>query len=150
MLNAKPILISLAFIGLTGCATPKKPEMPESHYTTFAGRWLMVNYCSWKGWMDADTAARGRTYIESDVATWTHDSVRLNQIIKSLEPETSKARQGDCNLLTASIQQRKQQIENNNATAAMQQQEAQNMINATRPTHTYCNRIGTQVLCNSF
>lgn len=145
----KLISVVLSGLILAGCAS-QRPPMPDENYVTFAGRWLMVDYCAWKGWMDVESAAKGRRYINNDIATWTYDPERLKSQVGTLQPETSKVSQGDCRRMAVSIQERSQQIANQNARADMQQREAQNMINATKPTNTYCNKIGTQVLCNSF
>lgn len=144
-------IIAGLVIGLTlvGCAT-QRPQMPDQNYVTLAGRWLMVDYCAWKGWMDVESAAKGRRYITNDITSWTYDANRFKSQVDELKPETEKVTQGDCRRMAVSIQERSQQIDNRNASNVIQQQEAQNMINATKSTKTYCNKIGTQVLCNSF
>ena len=149
MPKTKTLLISLAFLGLVGCAT-QRPQMPDDHYSGFAGRWVAVNYCAYKGWMDPSTAALGKTYVNYDVSTWTYDQSRLNTRVSFLQGEATKLSQGDCNRLAVAIQGRKQQVDRQNATTEIQHQTTQEILNTTRPTQTYCNRIGTQVLCNSF
>jgi len=145
----KIVCAVLVGLVLVGCASTR-PTMPDQNYVTLAGRWLMVDYCAWKGWMDAESAAKGRRYINSDIASWTYDSERLKREVGILHPETAKVTQGDCRRMSVSIQERSQQIADHNAQSEMQQREVQNIINATKSTHTYCNKIGTQVLCNSF
>jgi hypothetical protein len=142
------IVAGLALI-VAGCAT-HRPPMPEDHYMGFAGKWLVVDYCTWKGWMDTGIAAKGRQYINADISTWTYDLEKLKGHVISLKSEAEKLNQGDCRRMESSIQERAHQIDNQNATTAIQQQEAQNMINSTKTTQTYCNKIGTQVFCNSF
>ena len=139
------ILVSV----LAGCAT-QRPPMPEDKYAGFARGWAALHHCSMDGMIDADAAARGRTYMVSTMNTYSFDGKRLDAETYQAIQSGNKPSVQDCRSLNVSIQGRKQQIENQNAQAAMQQQEAQNMLRATKPTQTYCNKIGTQVLCNSF
>lgn len=143
------IVLSLLVIGLVaGCAT-QRPQMPDDRYQGFARTWATITHCNAKGWIDADTAARGRTYVGSAVNSYTFDEAKMRQTIASLG-ENSPPSQEVCRDLAMNIQARKQQIDVQNSTAEMQQRESQNTINAARPTQTYCNKVGTQVLCNSY
>lgn len=143
-------IIAGLVIGLTlvGCAT-QRPQMPEERYYGFARTWASIGYCANQGWIDPDTAARGRTYVGSAVDTYTFDRTRMATAIADIG-KTLPPSQENCRALAVDIQARKQQIDNQNANAAIQQKSAQDMINATRSTQSYCNKIGTQVFCNSF
>ena len=144
----KTLLISLVFLGLVGCAT-QRPQMPDGRYSGFARAWAAVGYCNNKGWIDADTAARGRTYVSSAMNTHTFDHSRMAAEIVDMG-KTPPPSQEDCRALAMGIQTRKQQIEVHNAAVAQEAKEIQNAINATRPTQTFCNKVGDQLLCNSY
>ena len=144
----KTVIAALTGLVLAGCAT-QKPQMPDEKYQAFARGWSAIGYCNNKGWIDADTAARGRTYVGSAVDTYTFDRARMGVTIAEVG-KSAPPSQESCRELAMTIQARKQQIDNQNANMAIQQQSVQNMINATKSTNTYCNKIGTQVLCNSF
>lgn len=135
-------------IGLSGCAT-QKPQMPDEKYPGFARTWAAIGYCANQGWIDADTAARGRTYVGAAVDTYLFNRDRMAAAITAVG-KTSPPSQENCRALAVDVQTRKQQIDNQNATAAIQQKTTQDMINSTKSTQTYCNKIGTQVFCNSY
>lgn len=145
----KLICVMLSGLILAGCAT-QRPPMPDEKYGAFAHGWAILHHCSIDGNINSDTAARGRTYMVSTMNAYSFDGKRLDAEAYQAIQTGNKPSMQECRLLDISIQGRKQQIENQNAQAAMQQQETQNMIRATKPTQTYCNKIGTQVLCNSF
>lgn len=145
----KKILVSLvAGLILAGCAT-QRPVMPDEKYQSFASGWAAVGWCSNQGWIDADTAALGRNYIGNAVSTYTFDRDRMASSIAAVGKTTPPSIE-NCRELAVTIRARKQQIDNQNATLAIQQKATQEMINSTKSTQTYCNKIGTQVLCNSF
>lgn len=145
----KLICAMLSGLISAGCAT-QRPPMPDEKYADFSRGWAALHHCSMDGMIDADAAARGRTYMVSTMNTYSFDGKRLDAEAYRAIQAGNKPSVQDCRSLNISIQGRKQQIENQNAQAAIQQQEAQNMLRATKPTQTYCNKIGTQVLCNSF
>lgn len=145
----KTLLISLVFLGLVGCAT-QRPQMPDEKYVFFADAWNTVSYCAYKGWMDADTAARGKTYINSVVNSYSYSPEDMADTIKGGAARLAIVTEETCRMAAVNIHARKQQIANQNVQADMQQREAQNMINATKSTNTYCNKVGTQVLCTFY
>lgn len=145
----KLIGVVLSGLILAGCASPR-PQMPEENYGRFARGWAGIHHCNAAGNIDPEITALARTYIVASLNPYSYDRVRIE--VESRQQAESNARPSiqDCRELAAMVYSRKQQIDNQNATAAIQQREAQNMINATKPANTYCNKIGTQVLCNSF
>ena len=144
----KHIGVIICGLVLAGCAT-QKPQMPEDKYQSLVRGWIGISECIRSGWIDADTGARGRSYVIAAANTYQYDSVKFKEIEQRMRG-TLNISQTDCREIAVSIQSRKQQIDNQNATAEIQKQEIQNIINSTKSTQTYCNRIGTQVLCNSF
>lgn len=134
---------------LAGCATAK-PQMPDENYGRFARGWAGIHHCNAAGNIDPEVTALARTYIVSSLNPYSYDRVRIETEARQQAESSARPTIQECRELAAMVYSRKQQIDNQNATAAIQQREAQSMINATKPTNTYCNKIGTQVLCNSF
>ena len=143
-------IIGAAVCGLllAGCAT-QKPQMPDEKYVPLVRGWIGVSECIRSGGIDADTGARGRAYIIAEANQYQHNPVRFKEIEQQMRGSFSLTSQ-DCREMAAVIQSRKQQIDNQNASAEIQRREVQNILNTTKPTQAYCNKIGTQVLCNSF
>ena len=134
---------------LAGCAT-QKPQMTDTQYEMFAKGWAALHHCSANGYIDPAATARGRIYAASTMNRYSFDGALMDSKAHDQIKYATQPSQQECRSLAASIEGRRQQIENQNATAEIQQREAQNMINTTKPANTYCNKIGTQVLCNSF
>ncbi len=135
-------------IGFNGCAV-NKPIMGDNEYSQLTKFWYVVDYCTQQGWIDPDTAARGKRYITANVYRYSFDSDRFNREVYSLSQNTIKPSEQDCRKGAMLIHERKQNIELANQNASEQQQAIQNIIN-NRPVQTYCNKIGNQVLCNSY
>ena len=134
---------------VAGCAT-QRTQMTDSQYRDFAKAWAMLHHCNMSGVINGEVTAKGRAYLVSSMNSYSFDGKRMdNEAYLSIKSGNIPTNQ-DCRSLDSAIHSRKMQIDNQNAQASMQQQETQNMIRATKPTNTYCNKIGTQVLCNSF
>lgn len=133
---------------LAGCASTK-PVMQDSEYTRYTKLWLVVDYCNHQGWIDPETAARGKRYVTADIQRYSFDSDRFNREVRWLSQNNPMPVEQDCRKAAMSIHERKQYIDIANQNAAEQQQAIQNVIN-NRPVQTYCNKIGNQVLCNSY
>ena len=145
----KHIGVIICGLFLASCAT-QKPQMTDAQYEMFAKGWAVLHHCNANGYIDPAATARGRIYAASTMNRYSFDGALMDSKAYDQINYGTQPSQQECRSLAASIEGRRQQIENQNATAEIQQREAQNMINATKPTNTYCNKIGTQVLCNSF
>ncbi|MEW3673654.1 hypothetical protein QOZ77_31080, partial [Pseudomonas aeruginosa] len=89
-------------------------------------------------------------YSMANLNTWQFDQnyfmSRAQQIGNSVNPS-----QGDCNMLAMNIVQTKNQIDAQNQQAAQEAQAWQNLQNQQQQNKTtYCNKIGTQTICNSY
>lgn len=142
----KIVIAALTGLVLAGCAT-QKPHMPEDKYAGFARGWAVVHLCAASGRMAASDAASGHQYLVYAMNAYSFDGARMDseakyQIQKGINPTDEV-----CRLSAVAIQSKKQQIESNTVASTQQQQPG---ININKPTNTYCNKIGTQVLCSSF
>lgn len=145
----KHIGVIICGLFLAGCAT-QRPSLPEGRYVSFAKGWAGIHHCNASVDISPEIAALARTYIVSSLNPYTYDRLRIEAEVERQKQSEVRPSIQDCRELSATVYARKQQIDNQNSAAAIQQQNIQNMINATKSTNTYCNKIGTQVLCNSF
>lgn len=142
----KKILVSLvAGLLLAGCAT-QKPQMSEGDYSRFSKGWAAIHQCHSSGYIDTDTAALAKRYMGGTMQQYVFDSNKMDNQANWYLRNGSSPSQDDCRNLAVSVRTRQQQIAENNAQLSAQSSPAM----GTKPTSTYCNRIGTQVFCNSF
>lgn len=140
-------LSGLCLVGaviLSGCASYK---FSSNDYEHFAFQWSAANYCSKVGLMDAETAATGMRLMTRKLSNSTYDPALLNQAVgkfngRTFAPEGCRNAavtiNGWKNILTA-------QKEDDAETARLS-----DAFKNTAPKQTYCNRIGTQLLCNTY
>ena len=141
--------VILCWLSLAGCAT-QRPPLPESRYASFAKGWAGIYHCNTSGNITPEVVSLARAYIVDSLSPYIYDRARIEaEAAQQVKYGTPPSLQ-DCRELAATVYTRKQQIDNQNAPAALQQKSTQDMINATKSTQTYCNKIGTQILCNSF
>lgn len=148
-MNKYVLAALVATVGLVGCAT-QRPQMPGDRYATYAQGWALLHHCNREGWLDADATARGRSYAVASMNQFLFDSKRIDAESLQQIRYGNRPNQATCKELAISIQQRKQQIDSHNAQVTQQEQAIQNSLNNTKATQTYCNKIGNQVMCNSF
>ena len=136
-----------SFALLTGCAAAPKPAMPASQYGSFAAMWTAIEKCGVSGMMSPADASLGQRYVAWDASTFTVDADRMNSALggyKNLEPKST-----DCNRAAMFVADRKRQVDQANAAVAADQKAWSDMTN-NRAKQTYCNKIGTQVLCSTY
>lgn len=134
----------LFLIGLSGCASNQKPEMPESMYHQAAAEAALLNQCGTSGLMAPDTAAAGFNNISRVIKTYSFDVNRLNSLIPTITVEATKE---SCNKMAVVIQAAKQKEDQ---ARLSNQQPTADPTSQTKATTTHCNRVGTMVMCNSF
>jgi hypothetical protein len=148
-MNKQVIVALMIATGLVGCAT-QRPQMSDEQYRMFSQGWAVLHHCNQEGWIDADTTARGRAYAAAAMRQYQFDPQRIDSEALTQIRYGDKPAQATCRELAVSVARRKQQIEIHNAQVTQQEQMIQNSFNNTKPTQTYCNKIGNQVMCNSF
>lgn len=139
--------VMVAGLILVGCAATPKPELQVMQYQSAARDMFAVHSCTATGKLSPELGALGDTYLKSRVSQYSFDTARLNAATQeaSNTPITSE----ECNVLAMKIQKRKQQIDIQNQNNQMAT-EQMNAINNQRSNQTYCNKIGTQVFCNTY
>lgn len=145
----KQSLAVLSALILAGCASAPKPVMDVKEQLR-GGQFIAgMTICATKGMMTTDLASRGKSFIEARLADWTFDPSNVDAgYRRAMEPQNQPT-QEDCTKMAMEIHTMVRQVEANNAMVDQQRSVLQNIVN-NRPKQTYCNRIGTQVLCNSF
>lgn len=145
----KIYFIVLIGLFLSGCAT-HKPPLADNQYTAFATQLMSIQKCVADGYMTPDVGARGQQYSMANLNTWQFDQNyflnRAKQIESSINPS-----QADCNTMAMNIVQIKNQIDAQNEQAQRDAAAWQNMQNTLNQNKTtYCNKIGTQTICNTY
>ena len=133
---------------LVGCAAKPAPQLDAQGYNIFAGAWYEVNNCIESGSMAPEVGALGKRYVESHLGRFSFNPSLFESEYRRIAATGPVSRE-KCNQLAADIMRQRHQTEINNQNAARTEQQIRDAINS-RPTNTYCNKIGTQVLCNSY
>lgn len=127
-------------IGLVGCASTKT-EMTADDYAQFAKQDLAINKCVEKGLMPPDIGSMGFRFMSNELQRRTYDSRLLQREKMFWSERAPDITSGDCNRIAMQIHQI-------NRTG---QEVTPTYVPTINPmTHTFCNKIGTQILCNSF
>lgn len=135
---------------LTGCAAAPKPTMTDGDYIQIAGRWVGIQKCGQLGLLDPDSASRGMQYQVNIASLYTFDRPRLEALIRQYQGEFDPT-PTMCNSAAMAIAGTKRQEAQSAAAAQASRQEWQDINNnRNKPTQTYCNKIGSQVLCNTY
>ena len=142
--------MSLVLSLLVGCATQPKPEMSSEDYTKFSKTWIGIHLCNNKGWISPDIAAKGKRFATGILNQYSYTVDRIDQGIRNQEAQGYSPTQGDCNELAMLIAEKDQQIAIHNQQVDNNHVANQEYINSTKLKNTYCNKIGTQVFCNTY
>lgn len=141
----KHIGVTLCGLFLAGCAT-QRPQMDEATYTSFSRGWAVVHQCYSLNPIDVDMAAHARRQVNATMNRYKYDPAKIttqaNWFIRYGNPPS----QEDCQKLALVVRTKQQQIAESNSQASIYS--APIIVN--QPSSTYCNKIGTQVFCNSF
>lgn len=147
-MRVKSLGLVMLVSALVGCATPK-PELPAEWYERISRSWIQVHNCNNAGELSPEDTAWILRYMTSELQRYSYDPVKLNTIIQNTNPASVKLVPEECKDMAVLVADRKIQTQINNQNAARTEQQIQDAINS-RPTNTYCNKIGAQVLCNSY
>ena len=141
MMVRQAVLVLVSLVGLSGCAS----YTFKSHdYDYVAYHSVAINSCGGQGLMDADTAATGNRIIKRRLATADYDHTELLRTIGKFEKRSFDA-QACRNASVAVLGWQKEISQQRQDT-----RETNEAIRAVTPKQTYCNKIGTQVLCSTY
>lgn len=148
MMNTFRKAMALVLItGLTACAATPKPELQVMQYQSAARSIFVVHSCTATGKLSPELGALGDSYLKGTINQYSYDVSRLAAAAK--ETSNTPVTTEECNVLAMSIQKQRQQIDiqNQNNQLALDQV---NTLNNQRSKQTYCNKIGTQMFCNTY
>ena len=140
------LTIILVSVVLTACAATPKPTMSDEDYTKYAKVYLDIYSCNLKGWITPDTAASGKLILDMYVSRYSFDSEMFNRRVSWLDKRESKPSQEYCNKTAFEIQTEKQRLAKIRESDNVPSQQ----IVVPQIRNTYCNRIGTQTICNTY
>lgn len=141
----------LCFVGvliLVGCAAKPIATLPDAEYQKYGNALATAHTCNAAGHISPDLAALGIGKMREALRNVSYDDVRLQSTIRKYSQQTRTA--SDCNNLSLVFHGWKQEGEKEAEQSRWQANENQRIMESVRQKQTYCNRIGTQVLCNSY
>lgn len=144
----KQLWIGMGSVVLVGCVSPK-PVMTEEGYRQYAGKWVVINECISRGWMDPDTGARGRRYIQAELGGIQFDTEKLNNLSKEFASDVGGLKQSHCNAVATYIAERKQQIDNHNEMVERDIQQSNQMRSSQQSKQVFCNTVAGVTMCNN-
>lgn len=145
--------LCLAVVGLVGCAT-EKPATPYKSALTYEQHLLMgdglvmAHKCAVAGFMDVDSAA----YLRSKSQEVLQHSYYLQHLLdEGIKKATERVAQKDyCVRLAMAAADSKRQESSRQQVPITNNVPGYTPPIVTKPIHTYCNRLGSQVTCSSF
>ena len=147
-------IVLIIFLALQGCAA-KKTAMDETTYNKMADLYIALKYCNENGFISPSVAASGTNMLDDNLMmkydynpSLLQSTIknRENSTIAEIDASTEKKKTAGCNNLAMHVEGAKQRIEH------QRQQELQQRIEYehVRPKQTYCNPVGSQIVCNSY
>ena len=130
----------LLALGIAGCATTPKPELTEQQYSEASKQWYALHKCNQQGYIPPEVAASGVRLFNQNLVGYSYDSGKLTAMARTWENSYSLS-SGECNQMALVI--------HTNIPKVVAQQPAY-AAPVYVPKNTFCNRVGTQMLCNSF
>lgn len=149
MVFSRVLVLVLGVVVVSGCVAPQKLVMTPMEHKQFVVQLEGTRWCGQLGLMDLDTASRGMGYLSTTAANYAIDPYLVDSITKQLRAEGPPSAE-TCNSFAMHILDRKRHIAQSNASVEASQKAWSDIVKATRPTQTYCNKIGTQTLCNTY
>ena len=142
------LTIILVSVVLTACAATPKPELPDSDYQPVANDFVTIDKCNAKGYMPVDTAASGLLYLNRKLERY---SFNRDKLLSTPASNTLSINKEYCNKIALIIQSEKQRLDRINQANSIVDTQEQGFLNGTinQQRSTYCNHIGSQILCTT-
>lgn len=145
-------VVRIGFLGaaaaaLVGCAAPTKPDLPEQSYNLIGEAVVGPPKCAEQGYMTPEAAARIQAQTRSHLARHTYDESRVSFMVSNAQ-YVDYTKVICTSMAIRSSAQHQESVANQQHTAE-HNAEMRRIIESNRMRNTYCNRIGTQVFCNT-
>lgn len=146
----KATITAACALTLLGCAAPtQKPQLDFNGYPTFS-KWLVgINKCVTAGMLAPDAGALGRQFVLTNLNNFSFDPQRMQHYVAQGEKEIYPS-QGDCNQIAMEIADTRNKVQAVNQERARRDAETTQLMESLRPKTTTCNKLGNQVVCNSY
>ena len=131
----------LLALGVVGCASTKQ-TMPEAKYYEFVHAVNAGQSCSELGYFSAEESSVVIAVYGQALNSWTYDEAKLVHMGQETPVSVNAAL---CKKMLIDVYVAKQRQDQ-----ARQVQYQPTPIPVTQPQNTFCNRVGSQLLCNSF
>lgn len=152
-MSYRHLLLLAPMFFLQSCATVK-PELQDSQYQQFALAFVAGERCVAQGYTAPDVIAFGNRQLGYNLNSYAYDAEKMRAALSSINANVSEQpTREQCNLIALRFAEMRQTVESNAANAQIQEQSMQDAaqyLRNTAPKTTYCNRLGTQTICNTY
>jgi hypothetical protein len=152
MNTLRTVMYVTGIVLLTSCASAPKTPLSDAGYAAMAREFVGAAQCAKAGHVTPEIAALGWRYTRASLGTYSFDPERMRSTAETVD-RTAITSHEWCVGMAMAIESKRLQIEQNNASNAANKKEwtdAVNSFNNSMPKQTYCNKIGTQVLCSTY
>jgi len=132
---------------ISGCAATQPTVMPDADYLAYAKHRTGIWKCGTSGRLDPELASLGIAYLDRTISSMTYDPQRFQQALN--QAQQSQYSDSFCNEGAMWAHDIRRQININNQSVDAHRKAIQDAI-SSGSKQTHCNRIGTQVLCNTY
>lgn len=134
---------------LSGCIAPK-PQMTNAQYQNAGKLYASVQLCGQVGQLSPDSALWAKRMLNANIMRYSYDAEAINSNYRMVMAGNPTPPVELCNTLAMKAAEYKQNVQDSNAQVEEDTRAWQNQIQQNRPVTTYCNKVGTQTLCNSY
>ncbi|QNP48919.1 hypothetical protein [Diaphorobacter aerolatus] len=146
--------VLLISCGLVGCASSPvaKPELDPAGYAGIASSYVAIPRCETSLKITAEQGSLARSAVNEQLSTYTYDPIRLQTHIDSISKSSPGVPEWKCSELAAKAAAYSQHKNSEAVRIKAQRNNNNNQpdYSIPRAQSTYCNKIGTQVFCNTF
>lgn len=150
----KLLRLAVTAMLLSSAVTAMADDLSDEGYRDMVGIHSSVEYCGANGFIDPATTATGLLFVQQIyVIGKTIDRAKVDGLMQVWKNESFRPNQTQCNDLAVKINVKKQRDEQRAKQSAYQRREVDSLTNQLQnavPKTTYCNKIGNQVMCNTY
>lgn len=129
-------------LGMVGCASAPKPEIPPDHLAFIAKQAAGVYRCGLVGNIPPATVKESVNLFGNKLAKYSYSQTEFKRLSNEALNSNTPVTREFCNEMAMLIEANREEP------VAGASQQYQPIIQPNR--QTYCNRIGNQTFCNSF
>ena len=136
-------------LGVVGCAG-SKPVLEPLGYAQFASSYVALPMCVQAKKINTEQSALAREGLDRSISGFDYETDRLEKHMNGLRNSAKQVPDVMCVQLAEAAATRKLQREVELAKASAPTTVNTPTVPIYQPRNTYCNKIGTQVFCNTY